>query len=280
MDEPAAWRELAAQFKKLWKSDHNQLKLYASWSSFPINDQGDYWYINGSDDAVTESFRSLSERAGVLLGQPAGWSTLFHWLDLLKENSPHFKSGGHSESLHDDGTVTRAETGTIASLCLASAEYCYRLETKAIANLDPSAARNEIISSNLEAWADVQARREHLVQKKLNELSLAEALADVVNIVDEAPPAQTPAGQRSEAELEAERAAERRALHDAYMVAFPEFFILDICWAAHQRYREWTRWINGKLKDGSKPDRLFRAVLTSKKKPKEYRVEPRPKNWK
>lgn len=72
----------------------------------------------------------------------------------------------------------------------------------------------------------------------------------------------------------------RKALFGAYQNAFPEAFILDICWAAKQHYREWTRWIGGQLKNGSKPDRAFRSVLTSGKRPEEYRPEHRTKNWK
>jgi hypothetical protein len=75
-------------------------------------------------------------------------------------------------------------------------------------------------------------------------------------------------------------APQPRSLWASYRKAFPEVMILDVCWAAKQRYREWMRWIGGTLKDGSKPDRCFRAILVSGKRPQEYRKEPRPKNWK
>lgn len=78
------------------------------------------------------------------------------------------------------------------------------------------------------------------------------------------------------------RNTERRILRDFYFASFSEkVIVLDMCWAAKQRYREWMRWIGGTLRDGSKPDRAFRAVLTSGKRPEEYRPsEPRPKGWK
>lgn len=72
----------------------------------------------------------------------------------------------------------------------------------------------------------------------------------------------------------------RKALRDAYLSRFPEAFIVDICWAAKQHQREWRRWIRGEAKDGSRPDRCFRAVLSSKKRPGDYRTEARPKDWK
>lgn len=73
---------------------------------------------------------------------------------------------------------------------------------------------------------------------------------------------------------------DRKELVAAYRAAFPEAGIMDICWAAKQHYREWTRWLNGQLKDGSRPDRAFRLILCSGKNAKQLRREPRPKGWK
>ena len=74
---------------------------------------------------------------------------------------------------------------------------------------------------------------------------------------------------------------EQQALLDNYLGSFQEkIMILDICWAAKQRYREWTRWIGGDLKETSKAAMAFRAVLTSGQRPEKYRPEPRPKGWK
>jgi hypothetical protein len=72
---------------------------------------------------------------------------------------------------------------------------------------------------------------------------------------------------------------ERLALRDSYRASFPDVKIQDICWAAEQTYREWRRWINGEAKDGLKPDRAFRHVLTSNKKPEEIRRQPRPTKY-
>jgi hypothetical protein len=72
----------------------------------------------------------------------------------------------------------------------------------------------------------------------------------------------------------------RKELVVAYRAAFPEAGIMDICWAAKQHYREWSRWLKDQLKDDSRPDRAFRRVLSSGKRPQEMRREPRPKGWK
>jgi hypothetical protein len=76
--------------------------------------------------------------------------------------------------------------------------------------------------------------------------------------------------------------ADRKAFSDAYLAAFPTVKILDVCWAAGQRYSEWKRWLrhDRKAKDGSAPDRAFRAILTSGKAPSEYRKQPLPRGWK
>jgi hypothetical protein len=72
----------------------------------------------------------------------------------------------------------------------------------------------------------------------------------------------------------------RRALWDAYRRTFPNVYIIDVCWAADQHRREWDRWLNGVKRDGSKPDRLFRSVLTSGKDARTLRQDERPKDWK
>src|ERR1017187_329056 len=184
MDEASAWRELAVRFTELGQVDQNQ--LYACWSSSPYNDRGEQWFIAGSpEQPIIDSFEWAAERAAVLLGQPLGRPTLFHWLDLLRENSPRYGGGGRSESRRGDEIIATAETGRIPSVCIASAEYCYKLETVAIANREPAAARIEIISDNLKARARVRALEEYLVEKEKDDLRRKDSLADALNMVDE-----------------------------------------------------------------------------------------------
>jgi hypothetical protein len=71
----------------------------------------------------------------------------------------------------------------------------------------------------------------------------------------------------------------RKALVAVYRASFPDVKIADIIWAAQQTRREWTRWLTGKAKDGLKPDRSFRHVLTSGKKPEELVGKPRPTKY-
>lgn len=75
----------------------------------------------------------------------------------------------------------------------------------------------------------------------------------------------------------------RAKLRDFYFGQFAgeRIVVLDLCWAAGQHYSEWKRWLRGPrvLKDGSAPDRAFRAILASRKRPSEYRKGKRPSGW-
>jgi len=76
---------------------------------------------------------------------------------------------------------------------------------------------------------------------------------------------------------------ERASLRDRYLASFPEnIMILDVCWAAGQRYSAWKRWLRGPtvIKDGSPSDLAFRDLLLSGKRPGAYRKQQRPKGWK
>ena len=74
--------------------------------------------------------------------------------------------------------------------------------------------------------------------------------------------------------------ANRAELRKTYELQHPGVMVLDICWAASQHYSEWKRWLRNAVKDGSAPDRAFRALLESGKSPREYRKAPRPDGWK
>jgi hypothetical protein len=73
-----------------------------------------------------------------------------------------------------------------------------------------------------------------------------------------------------------------KSLRDSYLAGFPDeqIKLLDLCWAAGQRYSEWKRWLRNAVKPDSSADRAFRAILASGKAPKVYRKQPRPKGWK
>jgi hypothetical protein len=133
MADPAAWRELGARFQELSSKEIYQGPLRASWRSVPFNDKGEHWLLSGdASDYVIEGFRLAAERAGVLLGSPAGPPALFHWLDLLRAEKRRYEGGGLSISIVGKVEII-AETGTIRAVCQASKDQCYKLETKAMA---------------------------------------------------------------------------------------------------------------------------------------------------
>jgi ribosome-binding protein aMBF1 (putative translation factor) len=90
-------------------------------------------------------------------------------LDSLRKGSPRFAPQKITRAL-DNGSVEIEEGGHILNVCFASAEYCYQLETAAIARLDPSAARIEIISANMKDRAKAKALEEYLTEKEKNRL--------------------------------------------------------------------------------------------------------------
>lgn len=87
--------------------------------------------------------------------------------------------------------------------------------------------------------------------------------------------------QQSSIEATSEH-AERKKLAENYFAGFQQkIMVLDLCWAADEHYREWKRWLQEKspIKNGSKPDLAFRAILQSGKRPIEYRRQERPPGW-
>ena len=75
--------------------------------------------------------------------------------------------------------------------------------------------------------------------------------------------------------------SDRIALRDSYLANFTgeKIKVIEICWAAGQHRREWARWLKGELKDGSTPDLQFRRLLTSGKRPQEFRRQSRLPKW-
>lgn len=128
---PGIWRDIEGRFRALRK-EHGD-SLVANWISGSWNESGDQWYLSGAtNDREREVFIWLAERATVELGYPGGHAALFLWLDLLKTESPNFKSGTVISHTNANGMTTEFEAGTIHRLIEASADYCLRLETKGI----------------------------------------------------------------------------------------------------------------------------------------------------
>jgi hypothetical protein len=73
----------------------------------------------------------------------------------------------------------------------------------------------------------------------------------------------------------------RKQLRDEYFAHFPDerIVIRDVCWAVKQHYREWKRWLEDELEDGTTPDLAFRRILMSKKRPEEFNPKRRPNGW-
>lgn len=158
----------------------------------------------------------------------------------------------------------------------------------------PQEQRAEIIRAqqpDLKTHAEIEAQRQFAIEQKLEELRF-KARSVHLTKGDASQLAATQAKFRRKTRTPVKpgkaktpkpseiRANEPRAVAAAYFEKFPEkIAIVEACWAAGQHYREWKRWIAGTCKPGSKPDRAFRAILTSGKRPSEYKAQSRPPKW-
>lgn len=131
MDEPSPWPDVAAQFAKIRREDHENVAAY--WIASGWTAPGDTWYLSGTPNSrVHQHFKWAAERAAVILGYQPGPQTLFFWLDLLRANSPNYIATPHTRTR--DGVTVEDDAGIVQSVCLASEEYCFKLETEYIAD--------------------------------------------------------------------------------------------------------------------------------------------------
>jgi hypothetical protein len=128
MDASDFWLDREARFRRLQpkppqpgevaQDSHNG--LYAVWYAEPLYANGDQWSLGGGEHGVKEFFTSEAESAALALGHPKGPSSLSFWLDLLKCHSPFYRSFGETG-------------GDLYRICDASAEYCHKLSSDAVA---------------------------------------------------------------------------------------------------------------------------------------------------
>jgi hypothetical protein len=158
-------------------------------------------------------------------------------------------------------------------VCYASAEYCYKLETAAIAKREPAAARIELISANAKARAAARAYEEIEFQKKLKELREAEQDKYVPG---EAQPVESqgqPIADLSENAREVQPdavAAERTAVLAAFKTKARSqgIKVTDEMIAKAAKPEKWntrtmvTRWKRNDPKCRPIHDRMIRAVLS------------------
>lgn len=221
---------------------HGMRFMYATGVYEGFGEFGRWELLNVPTEKLKADFELLATKGGIGLGVRDGALPWIYWLHNLFH---YLKTNG--SDLTPVGGI--GVGGHIYSVSEASAMYCAYLQRKALEN-------TVLTSYDRNLWAIREA-----TEKPSKTTSSVEPKAVV---------AQSP-------EI---LAIERTALRDSYFAGFAEKIVIqDICWAVKQRYREWKRWIAGTAKDGSKPDRAFRAILKSGKRPQEYRSEPRPKEW-
>ena len=129
MDLSKAWRKLAANFGNL-AQNIDGAKLYASWEPFGWNPTR--WTLSGTTNSnVKERYLAFAERAGVLIGGGPGSEAVDRWFEELRGSS-RIEEMIHCRK-NPNGTEDEASGEIIRSVCLASGELCYRMETQTIA---------------------------------------------------------------------------------------------------------------------------------------------------
>src|ERR1022692_426436 len=304
------WAGLAEEFRKL--DPHSCLCL--NWKARVDGTPCDFELVQqgGSCRSVEGQFKVFATRAVLKLQPDEPRPTLTVWYASLKETGVNDAPLLWSQA-PDNGPVLQWVAGRIYRICDLSADLCtdfarraleaeHKSEVEEKQRLDPrnwSPLRQYYesfkVSKELLAQApeeipeslvrDVLAQQYGLRPQEVTEKQI---IWEVSGLLREYPsitviPAIPRLGVDAENVTDSRELlkAERERLRDSYLNGFVEkVYILDVCWAVKQRYREWTRWIGGYLKDKSKPARAFRAILESGKRPEEYRPEPRPKGWK
>lgn len=124
---PSFWSDLEKRFRDLGNEYGD--RLAANWISSAWGEDCEQWCLRGDQGRESEMFRALAEKAAIGLGHPAGRGALFFWFDLLKSESANFRPGygGHD----GEGNVWHA--GVIRKPCEASADQCFRQETRLVA---------------------------------------------------------------------------------------------------------------------------------------------------
>jgi hypothetical protein len=124
MADSSPWRELAEHFAQIRLADQDKLFASSTIAGRAWNAKGDRWYLGGlNDPRVHALFAWGAERAAVLLEESPGQDALQFWLDRLRLYSPHYQPSKDNAP----------EIGFIRRVCLASQEYCFKLETEHIA---------------------------------------------------------------------------------------------------------------------------------------------------
>lgn len=129
MSDSKFWRNLASEFRAL--DPHGALR--ADWDYIVSSGDLTGWRLAGADHTLRVQFEALARRAGSASADRSGMDLLIVWFDALRRESPNFEYGAYLTEMHDDGTDgPHHQLGTIPHICVASADYCNVLESRAV----------------------------------------------------------------------------------------------------------------------------------------------------
>jgi len=251
-----------------------------------------------------------------MLTPPPTGDLMLAWLEALWKEATEGPVVSGIEILGEDRVWSSDHTeggpielrGKIDRVFQASSTLCRNFESEALQDEFEERQRNDpknwsLLRQRFEAFKSIRELQTG-PHERIPEALVRDAIADQLGIKPEevtwkqiqfevagmtrdypaialVPTELAPSQQSPKIEQTANVHPEPKALRDSYFANFPDekIKLRDLCWAAGQHYREWKRWLAGKLKDGSTPDLAFRRILLSGKRPSEFNKKPRPHGW-
>lgn len=133
MADSQYWRDMEARFRAL---PDPFVFLRADWHYIVgSGGPGEWRLCGGATASVHMRFEALAKQAGFHTKNPVSCDPLVCWLDLLRLESPNFDLHpyGAMELDADGQVVAHLSSGSIFSLCEASADLCAKLEGREFA---------------------------------------------------------------------------------------------------------------------------------------------------
>src|ERR1017187_4931311 len=302
------WRELAFSFKSVPEfyefTAYRQYYMELQYFSLTSKAEPD-WKLQAIPPALAE-FDAMARRGATMLTPPPTGDLAVAWLEALWKEATEgpVRSGIPIVGKDRTGRLTELR-GTIARVFEASSALCRKFESEALQAEFEERQRNdpknwspfrsqfeafrkmrEIVDGPRErlpevfvrnAIAELRGIKPEEVKDKQIRFEVAGLLPSYPNIVL----IPTPVQETESSSVQESVPSDPKSLRDSYFANFPDekIKLRDLCWAAGQHYREWKRWLTGKLKGGSTPDLAFRRILLSGKRPLEFNKKPRPDGW-
>jgi hypothetical protein len=117
------WKDLEAQFRSL-PDPRGQMRVLLDEGLWHVSDDA---HVDAGRRRLHAEFEDWARRAAIKSGVPNKENAFYGWLNLLREESPHFRV-----LFGRKGNGDETDGGYIKNVALASAEYCTKRGTLAL----------------------------------------------------------------------------------------------------------------------------------------------------